>query len=259
MTESRHRELPADEMARQQLLRRARSWLEGTLGQQLLQQEQIVLAEELPRLLGHYWLHSGPLPQPASSDGAEKRFCAYLGADLPGVDVVCEEQAWPLRDHAVDAVIVQHGLDFCLSPHALLREAARCVRPGGQLWIIGIHPWSAWGLRHWFARDAFRDARCIGAAKVADWLRLLGFALEKRRFGCHCPPLGGALWQSRKPALERSLTRLPLFGAGFYLLMARKIGVGLRPLAKPGRTPAGKLVPLARLHHETDRSDIHAG
>ncbi len=34
-----------------------------------------------------------------------------------------------------------------------------------------------------------RKARCISPSRVADWLNLLGFALEKRRFGCYRPPL----------------------------------------------------------------------
>lgn len=80
--------------------------------------------------------------------------------------------------------------------------------------IIGINPWSTWGLRHVFAHDALRQARCISPSRVADWLNLLGFALEKRRFG------------------------------GFYLLVARKIVVGLRPLRQERREPMGKLIPL---------------
>jgi len=48
---------------------------------------------------------------------------------------------------------------------------------------------------------------------------------------------------------------LPLFGGGFYLLMARKIVVGLRPLPKPRRAAASKLVPLPTLNNETDRND----
>jgi len=254
MTEPFPTACSADETARVQLLQSARAWLAGTLGQQLLQQERLLLAEELVRLVGHYLVHYGPSPERANDEGGQ-RFRVHLGANLPGVDVVCDEQAWPLLDHGADAVIVQHGLDFCLSPHDLLREAARCVRPGGQLWIIGLNPWSAWGLRHWFAQDALRDARCIGASRVADWLHLLGFALEKRRFGGYCPPLSAALWQSKKPALERELSRLPLFGGGFYLLMARKIGVGLRPLPKPKRAPVGKRVPIPSLNNETDRND----
>ncbi|RFP94888.1 methyltransferase domain-containing protein, partial [Pseudomonas fluorescens] len=167
-----------------------------------------------------------------------------LGAPLPGVEIVCEEQAWPLSEHAADVVVLQHGLDFCLSPHGLLREAASSVRPGGHLLIIGINPWSSWGLRHVFAHDGLRQARCIAPSRVGDWLNLLGFALEKRRFGCYRPPLASAKWQGRLAGWERRAGAWQLAGGGFYLLVARKIVVGLRPVRQVQRQPMGKLVPM---------------
>lgn len=152
--------------------------------------------------------------------------------------------AWPLSEHAADVVLLQHGLDFCLSPHRLLREAARTVRPGGHLLLIGINPWSLWGIRHYFAGDALRQARCIPPSRACDWLNLLGFALEKRRFGCYRPPLASAAWQSRLARLERWGDAWQSSGAGFYLLVARKLVVGLRPLRQSKREPRGQLVPM---------------
>jgi hypothetical protein len=139
---------------------------------------------------------------------------------------------------------MQHGLDFCLSPHGLLREAASSVRPGGHLLIIGINPWSTWGIRRIFASDALRRARCISPSRVGDWLNLLGFALEKRRFGCYRPPLASPVWQNRLSGLERLGDGWQSPGGGFYLLVARKLVVGLRPLRMPRREPMGKLLPL---------------
>ena len=130
------------------------------------------------------------------------------------------------------------------SPHGLLREAASSVRPGGHLLIIGINPWSTWGLRHVFAHDAFRQARCISSSRVGDWLNLLGFALEKRRFGCYRPPLSSSAWQARLAPLETWGAAGQPPGGGFYVLVARKLVVGLRPLRQPSRQPMGKLVPM---------------
>ncbi|AYC32850.1 SAM-dependent methyltransferase [Pseudomonas cavernae] len=224
------------------LTRAARAWLEGPLGQLLLVQERRLLEEELARLFGGYLVHYGPAVELAGCGQIQRS--VRLGAPLPGVEIVCEEQAWPLSEHAADVVVLQHGLDFSLSPHGLLREAAHSVRPGGHLLIIGINPWSTWGLRHWFAADAFREARCIAPTRVGDWLNLLGFALEKRRFGCYRPPLSSAVWQSRLERLERWGDRWQPSGAGFYLLVARKIVMGLRPLRQAQRVPLGKLVPM---------------
>lgn len=234
------------------LISSARDWLSGPLGQLLLQEERRVLEEELGRFFGGYLVHYGPSAEtPPAAQQVQRN--VRLGAPLPGVEIVCEEQAWPLSEHAADVVVMQHGLDFCLSPHGLLREAASSVRPGGHLLIVGINPWSTWGLRHFFAKDALHTARCISPSRVADWLNLLGFALEKRRFGCYRPPLASASWQARLSGLERLGDGWQSPGGGFYLLVARKLVVGLRPLRELRREPMGKLIPLpmAKVNRDT--------
>lgn len=221
----------------------AREWLASPLGELLLTAERQALDEELARYFGGYLVHYGPA-QAEPPKAPQIRCNVRLGAPLAGVHIACEEQAWPLGEHAADVVVLQHGLDFCLSPHGLLREAARSVRPGGYLLISGVNPWSTWGLRHYFARDGFRQARCISPNRLADWLSLLGFALEKRRFGCYRPPLASAAWQQRLEGWERLAGRWQGVGGGVYLLVARKMVVGLRPLRQERREPMGKLLPL---------------
>ena len=225
------------------LISAAREWLSGPIGQFLLEEERRMLEDELGRFFGGYLVHYGPSADtPPSAPQVQRN--VRLGAPLPGVEIVCEEQAWPLSEHAADVVVLQHGLDFCLSPHGLLREAASSVRPGGHLLIVGINPWSSWGLRRVFAHDGLRQARCIAPSRVGDWLNLLGFALEKRRFGCYRPPLAANRWQSRLAGLEPLGNAWQMPGGGFYLLVARKLVVGLRPLRQAPRASMGKLLPM---------------
>ncbi|MCW3148024.1 class I SAM-dependent methyltransferase [Stutzerimonas stutzeri] len=221
----------------------ANAWFDGALGRQLLEQEQQVLDDELNRCFGSYLVHYGPFSGASVVPPKIKR-SVRLGAALGGVEIVCEEQAWPLGEHAADVVLLQHGLDFSLSPHGLLREAARSVRPGGHLLIVGINPWSLWGARHLLSRGPLRQARCIRPTRVADWLNLLGFALENRRFGCYCPPLSSSEWQSRLARLEPFGQRLQAPTGGFYVLVARKLMIGLRPLRQQRRERMGKLLPM---------------
>ncbi|MCR4509978.1 class I SAM-dependent methyltransferase [Pseudomonas sp. 32.2.56] len=225
------------------LIGAARTWLAGPLGQLLLEQERQLLEEESARFFGGYLVHYGPAAD-TPPDARQIQRSVRLGAPFKGVEIVCEEQSWPLTEHAADVVVLQHGLDFSLSPHGLLREAARSVRPGGHLLIVGINPLSTWGVRHLFARDGLRKARCIAPSRVCDWLHLLGFALEKRRFGCYRPPLSAPAWQVRLAALERIGASWQPPGGGFYVLVARKLVVGLRPLRPPSRQPVGKLLPM---------------
>ena len=225
------------------LIATARYWFNGPCGQLLLEQEQRLLEDELARFFGGYLVHYGPSAQKPPKAVQIQR-SVRVGAPFSGVEIVCEEQAWPLSEHAADLVLLQHGLDFSLSPHGLLREAARSVRPGGHLLVVGINPLSAWGMRHLFARDGLRQARCIAPGRVSDWLHLLGFALEKRRFGCYRPPLASSAWQARLAPLETWGGAWQSPGGGFYLLVARKLVVGLRPLRQSQRAPMGKLVPM---------------
>ncbi|MFG0409767.1 class I SAM-dependent methyltransferase [Pseudomonas sp. NY5710] len=226
-----------------ELISLAREWFNGPLGQLMLKEEDQLLEEELGRFFGGYLVHYGPCAE-APPKAPQVQRNVRLGAPLPGVEIVCEEQAWPLSEHAADVVVLQHGLDFCLSPHGLLREAASAVRPGGHLLIVGINPWSSWGMRHFFSHGALRKARCISPSRVGDWLNLLGFALEKRRFGCYRPPLASPAWQQRLQGWERLAGGWQGSGGGVYLLVARKMVVGLRPLRQQRREPMGKLLPL---------------
>lgn len=235
----------SDWLARQ---REVQDWFAGPVGRLLLDSQQAILGGQLDCHFGSFLLHYGfpggelpPLRQITHS--------VRLGPPLPGVEIACEEGAWPVLEHAADVVLLQHALDFAASPHQLLREAARCVRPGGHLLVVGIHPWSAWGLRHWLAGDALAQARCISPARLGDWLNLLGFALEKRRYGCYCPPLSSQCWQQRLRLVEPWAERLQLPGGGFYLLAARKLVAGLRPLPQPRRALVGQLrpVPVAKV------------
>lgn len=235
--------------AQQQLHAAARAWFEAPRGRLLLDSQRMLLEEQLDSHFGSFLLHygcTGSLPALRHITHA-----VSLGSALPGVEMVCAEDAWPVLEHGADVVLLQHALDFSLSPHRLLREAARCVRPGGHLLITGVHPWSLWGLCHLSAGDALGQARCIAPSRIADWLHLLGFALEKRRFGCYRPPLRSPRWQARPGCIESLATRLQLPGGGFYLLVARKLVAGLRPLPRSRRAGVVPLraVPVARVGH----------
>jgi SAM-dependent methyltransferase len=224
-------------------LQAARAWLSSPVGQLLLVEEHRLLEQELGRYFGGYLVHYGvQAEQPPQAPQVLRN--VRLGPLQNSSDILCEEQAWPLCEHAADVVVVQHGLDFSRSPHALLREAAQSVRPGGHLLVVGLNPWSSWGLRSVFSRSALGDARCISANRVLDWLNLLGFALEKRRFGCYRPPLASAAWQARLAWLERFGGSWQAPAGGFYILVARKMVVGLRPVRPSRREALGKLVPM---------------
>lgn len=229
--------------ARERHARQVRAWMDSVLGQRLLQAEQPLLEEELARCFGSFLLHFGWQSGPPLQ--APQIRCNLRLGPLPDAGaILCDAHAWPLCEHAADVVVLQHALEFAGDPHALLREAAHALRPGGHLLVVGINPYSSWGLRSLLERDGLGQARCIAAERLTDWLSLLGLALEKRRVGCYRPPLVSPAWQARLDWLERFGTRWQAPAAGFYILVARKRVVGLRPLPSPRHEPMGSLVPL---------------
>ena len=124
----------------------ARIWLEGPVGRVMQAEGRRLLNEELARYFGGYLVHYGPSAVPP--EGATQiKCCISMGAPLAGVHVACDEQAWPLGEHAADVVVLEHGLDFSLSPHALLREAG-AQRPS----------WRA------FVDHRYQSSQCLGAA-----------------------------------------------------------------------------------------------
>lgn len=217
----------------------AGQWFQQLPASLLLERGQSLIDDELAHCLGYNLLHWGvvtPLTLPAGL-----RELVRLGVPGSEAELLCSEADWPVRQHAADVVVLQHALEFADSPHRLLHEAARCVRPGGHLLILTIQPWSLWGLRRLWCRDVQRDSHLLTAARVTDWLHLLGFAVENRRAGCYCPPLSSPRLCARLERLATAPADLQLPGAGLYLLRARKLMVGLRPLPERSR---GLVVPL---------------
>lgn len=210
-------------------INRARDWFQGPLGSLMLAEERRLLCDELTRYFGGYLVHYGPHAELPPSTGQIQRG-VRLGPPLPGVDIACEEGAWPLSEHAADVVLLQHGLDFCLSPHRLLREAARTVRPGGHLLLIGINPWSLWGIRHYFAGDALRQARCIPPSRACDWqpagLRAGETALRVLSSAACVGSL--AIAPGSPGALGR---RLAVFGRRLLSIGGTQAGRGVAPVA----------------------------
>ncbi|MCJ8168017.1 class I SAM-dependent methyltransferase [Atopomonas sediminilitoris] len=246
----------ADFMAIQHdALLEARRWFAGSTGQQLWRAEQQQLQAMLESLFGSYWVHYGPC-HGLALEAQQLRRRISLGPQGMAAEIICTEQAWPVLEHGVDMVLLQHGLDFSPAPHTLLREAARVVRPGGHLLVLGFNPWSLWGLQHRWRQRPFVGLKPVSQNRLVDWLHLLGFAVEKRRFGCYCPPLSDPRWQQRLSLLEPIGARLALPGAGFYVLQARKLMSGLRPLRQPrsGKVVTLMPMPVARTNRRQNNS-----
>lgn len=227
------------------LLGIARQWLQSPAGEMLLAAERVTLEKAMTRCFGQHMVTYGLATQPLTDNHQSLRHHWRIDLQADGEALPVDESYWPFAPHSLDAVLLHHGLDFCLSPRTVLREASQTVRAGGHLLIFGFNPWSLWGMNHLVGREWFSEAGFVSPARLVDWLELLGFAVEKRQGGCYRPPLASARWLEHLTWMEGVGSRYHLPGAGFYFIQARRQMFGMTP--RQQRTsvfPALTLPPL---------------
>ncbi|WCM18808.1 class I SAM-dependent methyltransferase [Paraburkholderia bryophila] len=192
----------------------------------------------------------GANPQPQSAQHGQ---VAGLPAPAGRSAVWCDLLDLPFEAQSVDLIVMPHTLEFTSDPHRLLREAERVLMPEGQLIILGFNSLSLWGARQSVGKMTGRPfvpaaVDLIAFTRLKDWIKLLGFDLERGRFGCYRPPLGSDQWLSRYGFMEAAGDRWwPIFGAT-YMIKAIKRVRGMRlvgPLKVKKPVLAAGLAPAA--------------
>ena len=166
--------------------------------------------------------------------------------------VWCDLLDLPFEAQSVDLIVMPHTLEFTSDPHRLLREAERVLMPEGQLIILGFNSLSLWGARQSVGKMTGRPfvpaaVDLIAFTRLKDWIKLLGFDLERGRFGCYRPPLASEQWLSRYAFMEAAGDRWwPIFGAAYMVTAIKRVrGMHLvgplkvkKPVLKAGLAPA---------------------
>lgn len=179
----------------------------------------------------------------------------------PGCGVLGEPFALPLASQSVDLIVLPHVLEFSATPHQILREAERVLRPEGHIVISGFNPLSLWGAKRMIAHRRGEypwSGDFIGLLRLRDWLKLLGFELNGGRFGCYAPPFSSTKWLQRAAFMESAGDRWWPIAGGVYVVRAVKRVYGMRLLQpdwKNGKKRTKKvLAPVARRHDGAQRN-----
>ena len=163
----------------------------------------------------------------------------------------CDFDALPFPSQSLDLVVLPHALELARDPHDTLREVERVLVPEGRVVIVGFNPASLWGLRkmagHWRQRLGGEGplylpsaGEFIGYRRARDWLRLLGFEVERGRFGCWRPPFGSEAGLARFGWMESAGARgWPVLGA-VYMVEAVKRVRGMRLVGLARRQTVAK-------------------
>ena len=212
------------------------SWYAGPPGQLIATIERQLVARYLPDLFGFHIVQLGchHVDDLLEASRITHQVRIDLGQTLnPSAHMHCIEDALPLAPSSIDVLVLPHVLEFALDAHRVLREAERVLIGEGHLVVLGFNPWSWFGLRslltRWQGQMPWRG-HFIGAARVKDWLQLLGFDILHLARAAYRPPLHSASLNRRFEFVEElGAFCWPPFG-NLYLIVARKRVEGLTPL-----------------------------
>lgn len=212
-------------------------WYSSPLGRELAAQEEDCLERMLRDTFGYYLLQVGvssAFGEAIATSRIRHRILlpAAVRPQALGPQVVAFPDRLPVAADSVDAVFLPHTLDFSVDARMVLRETERALIPEGRVVLIGFNAMSMWGLWHLARRRQGRAPWCgnfFTPFRVADWLSLLGFDIEKQEMMMFRPPWRRALLQQLSFLDSLGRRFWPLLG-GVYAIRAVKRVSTLTPL-----------------------------
>ena len=206
------------------------------LGKQLLQTENKILTDALSRHFGKHALLLG-VPYQADLLNSSTIPCHTMIGPLilhneKACDIESDFHHLPILTGCADLVVLPHTLEFIDHPRQLLSEACRIVKPEGLIVIFGFNPYSAWGLRKWFAKHKVApwSGSFIYPNKLKNWLKLADFELEMQRTDLFKLPISNEKVYQKLNFLEKVIHFFfPRMG-GIYMMVARAKVIPLTPI-----------------------------
>ena len=219
-------------------------WFDEGFGQKLYQQQKECCEQGLNHYFGYRLAQLGVSPRHSLLQNLQPSHKFILSRAQQGASCQCEFDALPLPSDTIDIVLLHHVLDFSSHPHRALIEAARLVKAGGHIVIIGFDPLSCFGLYKWlgavYSDKAVWRHNSLRQSRVVDWLQLLGFQVSHQALtGDEKEGAPLARWLQR-------FSRDGLSRGAFYMIVAQKMVTPLSPI-KPrywSSLNAGSLVGL---------------
>ena len=204
------------------------TWAHSPAGRYVLDWEQAQFDAVTGDIFGYYALQFGAL----AADFLKNNRMPFKQRvdERPNFHLQTAFEALPIASQCIDLIVLPHVLEFHPDPHQVLREIERILIPEGQLLITGFNPLSLWGLKSKFHRgDAYPwRGHYLSVLRLRDWLKLLGFEVDRASFGCFSPPLAQTHWIKRWHFMENLGPRWWGFSGGVYFLRAIKRQHGMR-------------------------------
>lgn len=214
------------------------AWLASAPGRYVLDWEQRKLDGIVTDIFGFNALQLG-LPQ-GDFLRANRIPLRQRAGELGPVDVLCNYTALPFASNSIDLVVLPHILEFSDEPHQILREVERILIPEGQVIVVGFNPLSLWGLKRKLDRSGEFpwNGSYLSMNRLKDWMKLLGFEVDRGHLGCYIPPVDQLKWLQNWRFIENASNRWWNFAGGVYVLRAIKRTHSMRLITPKWKTQA---------------------
>lgn len=234
-------------------------WLETTLGQYLLKQEQEVFDRLVGDIFGFYAIQLGMAPLLTLKNS---RIPSVLRINGEQSDLCCDSGYLPFAENSIDLICMPHTLEISDNPHQSLREAERVLMPEGHLILTGFNPFSLWGLRKVLSQQQEYpwQSPFFSQMRIKDWLALLGLELVKSEIFGFMPPINNERWLARLSRMERiGRQGWPMLGGGYCIVVRKRVAnmTLLKPYWKKSAMKSGLVVsghkrtkPTQKTHHK---------
>ena len=214
-------------------------WFRSPLGKVVFSQENEQLENILPGLFGYHVLQFGYTAELDFLNSSRISNKTILFLDNSEIDkkinmsIRAGGEDLPIATDSIDVALLPHVLEYSKDVHKLLRELERVLISEGYAVIIGINPYSLWGLWHmffcWWNKMPW-GGHLISVPRMKDWLSLLDFEIEKVKYFFFSPPLSNVKLLKKFLPLERlGKYCYPIFG-GLYIIVAKKRIAPLSPV-----------------------------
>jgi SAM-dependent methyltransferase len=227
---------------------RLEHWLNSDFGRYLLHQESQLLQRKYSHLPGYRLMHLGLGPHQQTLDTFKQlhRFYIHANADSPAAPLSAASNyaQLPLPSEVIDVALVQHAVEYSVSPKAVLAEVSRVVAPGGHLLLCLFNPYGPRGLikfpmQLFSGRPDYRFHN-LRKGRVIDWLSLLNFQVLEIDHGAYSLPLNRPEWTQADTHWEKIAQKIRFPLGNFYMIHAVKRelrGIGTRAhLWRPAAT-----------------------
>lgn len=212
------------------------AWYDTPLGQEIRSQEQRLIDEALTHVQGNHLVQITLDGRRWFCDEARAQHGVLVAPRLElGMEansLLAAHEALPIQSAVIDILILHHALEFSSEPHQVLREAARVLRPGGHLILIGFNPHSFFGIHKRLKRadTAPWNSALLSPGRLTDWFHLLQLSPMVTHSRGFEYPFENRKWRKRLRPLSFLAKNSPIPFGNLFSMTARKDVGGMTPI-----------------------------